>query len=347
MIALTFLLVFVLLWKSSLLAGYRNRETPPKAVDVNERYKDSFEPEHFEMEPVRGKKNIIFIETRCAIKPNEIEDSGLLLTKRQACAIESAAKMNPDASVHLLFTCSINGGMSASPGYVKEVFRYPNVKIWKLDVPGFLEGTSLQDWDFKGHLERSKWPVEHSSDVLRYVSLLKYGGTYLDLDVIIRKSLDALGTNYLGKENSDLLSACVLSFASEGIGRRVAQMCVDEILTDFSGDWWNHNGPDLVTKVFKKVCGVDKVAEMYPDKCHGLTVLPEECFTPIRYPGWGGLFTTIHVHEIMGRVNSSFGVHTWNKITRDEDLNLMITQPFGLLALHFCPTVHDASDRFF
>jgi hypothetical protein len=37
-------------------------------------------------------------------------------------------------------------------------------------------------------------------------------------------------------------------------------MCVDEILTDFSGDWWNHNGPDLVTKVFKEVCGVDKVS---------------------------------------------------------------------------------------
>jgi lactosylceramide 4-alpha-galactosyltransferase len=64
----------------------------------------------------------------------------------------------------------------------------------------------------------------------------------------------------LGKENSKLLSACVLSFASEGIGHRVAEMCVNEILTDFRGDSWNHNGPDLVTKVFKEVCGVDEVS---------------------------------------------------------------------------------------
>jgi hypothetical protein len=78
--------------------------------------------------------------------------------------------------------------------------------------------------------------------------------------VTICRSLDELGTNYLGKENSDLLSACVLSFASEGIGRRVSQMCVHQILTDFSGDSWNHNGPDLVTRVFKEVCGVDKVS---------------------------------------------------------------------------------------
>jgi lactosylceramide 4-alpha-galactosyltransferase len=148
---------------------------------------DAFEPVDFEMQPARGKKNIIFIETRCTIMPNEIQESGLLLTKRQACAIESAAKMNPDASVHLLYSCSVNGGITASRRYVKVLFRYPNVKIWQLDIPQFLAGTVLQEWDFKGHLEESKWPVEHSSDVLRYVSLFKYGGTYLDLDVIIRK----------------------------------------------------------------------------------------------------------------------------------------------------------------
>jgi hypothetical protein len=81
-----------------------------------------------------------------------------------------------------------------------------------------------------------------------------------DTVALLCRSLDALDTNYLGKENSDLLSACVLNFAAEGVGRRVSQMCVDEILTDFSGDWWNHNGPDLVTKVLKKICGIDKVS---------------------------------------------------------------------------------------
>jgi lactosylceramide 4-alpha-galactosyltransferase len=178
-IALTGFLVFVFLWKGHLLSGLY-------AVGVTEE-NNAFEPQNFEMEPVRGERNILFVETRCALSPSGAEGSGLLLTNRQACAIESAAKMNPDASVYVLFTCPMNGGMTASAPYVKELFRYPNVKIWELAVPAFLEGTSLRDWDFKGHLEQSKWPVEHSSYVLRYVSLLKYGGTYLDLDIIIRK----------------------------------------------------------------------------------------------------------------------------------------------------------------
>jgi hypothetical protein len=74
------------------------------------------------------------------------------------------------------------------------------------------------------------------------------------------RSLDELGTNYLGKESPDLLSACVLSLASDGVGRRVSEMCVDEILADFSGEGQNHNGPELVTKVFKRLCGVDTVS---------------------------------------------------------------------------------------
>jgi lactosylceramide 4-alpha-galactosyltransferase len=155
--------------------------------DYNGGNAEEYDLKSIEMEPVRGKKNIIFLETRCAVNPNEINGTGLLLTKRQACSIESAARMNRHASVHLLYSCSMNGGIVTSLQHVKVLFKYQNVKIWKLDIPKYLAGTPLQHWDFKGLLGTSKWPVEHSSDVLRYVSLLKYGGTYLDLDVVVRK----------------------------------------------------------------------------------------------------------------------------------------------------------------
>jgi lactosylceramide 4-alpha-galactosyltransferase len=169
------------------LSEYRNSILKIHIFDYNGRNEDEYDLKNIEMEPIRGRKNIIFLETRCTTNSNEINDTGLLLTKRQACSIESAAKMNPDASVHLLYSCSMNGGIMASLEYVKMLFKYPNIKIWKLDIPRFLAGTPLEDWDFQEQLESSNWPVEHSSDVLRYVSLFKYGGTYLDLDVVIRK----------------------------------------------------------------------------------------------------------------------------------------------------------------
>jgi hypothetical protein len=88
-----------------------------------------------------------------------------------------------------------------------------------------------------------------------------------------------------------------------------------------------------------------QVAEMNEDKCQGLKVLPQATFAPLDYWSWGGLFTTVYIEEIMGKINASFGVHTWSSQTKDHDLNLRVTQPFALLALFFCPKVHDSSDR--
>lgn len=39
-------------------------------------------------------------------------------------------------------------------------------------------------------LQTSYWPVPHASDILRYTTLYKFGGTYLDLDVIVLKPFD-------------------------------------------------------------------------------------------------------------------------------------------------------------
>jgi hypothetical protein len=86
---------------------------------------------------------------------------------------------------------------------------------------------------------------------------------------------------------------------------------------------------------------------MKPDQCYGLKVLPEINFTPLSYPRWTGLFSSTDVLEIMAQINSSFGVHAWNKLSKDQSVNLLITQPYGLLALHFCPYVHDHSDMNF
>jgi hypothetical protein len=86
-------------------------------------------------EPVPGQKHIVFLETRCVLHDSTPgNQSGLLITKREACAVVSAANTNPDTKVYLLYTCSIVGTQSDSPEYVKQMFSYPNVRIWKLVV---------------------------------------------------------------------------------------------------------------------------------------------------------------------------------------------------------------------
>jgi len=141
-----------------------------------------------EAEPVPGEKHIIFLETLCVLSGSVTdEQSGLAITQRQACAVASAANTNPDSKVYLLYTCSIIGKLGDSPEYVKEMLSYPNVRIWKLVISDYIKGTPLETWDFMAKVRSSKWSVTHASDVLRFLTLWKYGGTYLDMDFVIRK----------------------------------------------------------------------------------------------------------------------------------------------------------------
>jgi hypothetical protein len=141
-----------------------------------------------EAEPVPGERHIIFLETLCVLNDSvRSNKSGLAVTQRQACAVASAANTNPDSKVYLLYTCSIIGNLGDSPEYVKQMLSYTNVRIWKLVISDYINGTVLEAWDFMRKIRSSKWPVVHASDVLRYLTLWKYGGTYLDMDFVIRK----------------------------------------------------------------------------------------------------------------------------------------------------------------
>jgi hypothetical protein len=141
-----------------------------------------------EAEPVPGERHILFLETLCVLNDSvRGNQSGLAITPRQACAVASAANTNHDIKVYLLYTCSVIGNLGDSQEYVKQMLSYSNVRIWKLVISDYIKGTPLDNWDFIGNIRSSDWPVVHASDILRYITLWKYGGTYLDMDFVIRK----------------------------------------------------------------------------------------------------------------------------------------------------------------
>jgi hypothetical protein len=60
--------------------------------------------------------------------------------------------------------------------------------------------------------------------------------------------------NYVGLESLDTVASCVLSFDFAGIGRVVADKCVDQIRTNFRGNIWAYNGPELISRVLLGIC---------------------------------------------------------------------------------------------
>lgn len=57
-------------------------------------------------------------------------------------------------------------------------------------------------------------------------SLYKFGGIYLDLDVIVMRNFNEIDLNYAGAESAKFVAAGIISFDHESIGHDIAELCL-------------------------------------------------------------------------------------------------------------------------
>jgi lactosylceramide 4-alpha-galactosyltransferase len=75
-----------------------------------------------------------------------------------------------------------------------------NLQVKYLNVDSFVEGTPLERLWKNDVILSSRHLVSHLSDVLRFLILRRFGGTYLDSDVIVLKPLPDF-PNFVGRES--------------------------------------------------------------------------------------------------------------------------------------------------
>lgn len=209
------------------------------------RYKGATLPDISEVEPKKGK-SIFFHESSCrSYLADKIE-----LTARQACAVESAALWNPDFEVYLLFVSPgvLKFENTTSDIYLQTIMSYDNVKLMHLDYKEYTKGTPVEALYASGKLERSKYSTAHSSDVLRFLTLWKYGGIYFDLDVITKRSFRDVPLNFAGMETETEIGSAVLSFSPDGEGHDYVESCLEDLGNNYQGEDWAYNGPGVITR---------------------------------------------------------------------------------------------------
>ena len=161
------------------------------------------------------------------------------------------------------------------------------------------------------------YSVSHLSDLVRYLILYNFGGTYLDLDALIIKPLPNL-TNFLGRESLQVeyLAAGVLRFQKH---HPILVQFLQYLKYNFNGQDWSANGPKLVTKVMQELCHTTELSQMTPDLCLGIHVFGPQAFYPVPWRNWQDLYKTELNHEL----NDSYSVHLWGRHSsqiRLEDL---------------------------
>lgn len=246
---------------------------------------------------------------------------------KQICAIESAAKHNPNASIKV-YTL----GAQLNSNYLLE--NYPNIQVINFIPEEVLNDTKLIKFWLKGDVIRSKYGYSHLSDFLRAILIWKFGGIYLDLDMITLKSFQPLidinknGFGYLF-ENYDNLNGAVMLFTRKK--HPYLKSLIESFMKTYSPNSWARNGPVLIKKTILKFCKIKNYLdlELFGFKPHAfsknrshpcidLTLFPESYFYPLTYvrgkehfeifkPGSSG--------NLLAKVRDSYAFHFYNRLS--------------------------------
>lgn len=145
------------------------------------------------------------------------------LTAVQACAVESAARANPDRQVNILFTHLVTRDKILD-GILHILLQITNIEVARIHLETYAERTPLYD-KFK------MLPIQNDlnmelTDILKYITLYKYDGIYLPLDVIVARSFDDLDKNWVVKKNPIDISPDIFSFSHNKNGRVLADIAL-------------------------------------------------------------------------------------------------------------------------
>lgn len=298
----------------------------------------------------RLDKSIFFHETSCS------SDLYIKLNARQACAIESAALMNPNFDIFVLFATPTYFPLNYHNDYINNtnnhilnaLLKYNNIYLRNVNIWKYSENTPIYEWLKNGDLFKSKFLLSHTSDFLRYLTLWKWGGIYLDMDVIVKKSFDNITLNFAGAESNIVVAAGVLSFDSKSFGHEIADLCLRNFQITFNGNDWGNNGPGVITRVLQEICKTKSTLLMTKERCFGFHVYPQNKFYAIKWKNWEHFFMEKHLNDVLNQTKNSIAIHVWNKhsavkIIKKQELNVAYTK----LAEQYCPRVYESSGEYF
>lgn len=239
---------------------------------------------------------------------------------RELFTLESLFNSHPDGCL-VIVSSSLDSNRGSE---VLRPFRDKGHKVIAIS-PNFgylLRDTPAQLWFQRlkrGNLDPGEVALgQNLSNLLRLVLLYKFGGVYIDTDVIVLKSLSQL-RNAIGAQTLDLetgnwsrLNNAVLVFDKS---HPLLFKFIEEFALTFDGNKWGHNGPYLVSRVVSRVSGRPG---------YNFTVLPPPAFYPVDWSRVRSLFRGPrgHLHskwlhnKLRHIVRQSYTVHLWNKQSR-------------------------------
>ncbi|NXN88408.1 A4GAT galactosyltransferase, partial [Bombycilla garrulus] len=268
--------------------------------------------------------NVFFVETSEQTAPSYLF----------SCSVESAARTHPGSKVVVLMKGLAKENTSLPKHWAFSLLScFPNVEIRPLDLTALFSGTPLAQWYLQPQRHEEPHFLPVLSDACRIVLMWKFGGIYLDTDFIVLKNLQSL-TNALGIQDAKELNGAFLSFEPK---HTFMELCMQDFVQNYNGWVWGHQGPELLTRVFKKWCSIQTIKSM---SCKGVRALAPEVVYPIPWQDWKKLFESVSALELQNLLKNTYAVHIWNQLSHGTKLEIPSQALLAQLYSQFCPATY-------
>ncbi|XP_075719720.1 alpha-1,4-N-acetylglucosaminyltransferase-like [Rhinoderma darwinii] len=253
------------------------------------------------------------------------------------CALESAARVYPNRPVVFFMKgLSQNWLLNyTAHQYFPTLSTFQNIHFYPLSMAELFKDTPLESWYEKVYPSLEIYWTHVSSDACRFAMMWKYGGVYLDADVISIRPIPE--TNFVAAESQKLTSSSVFGLSSH---HRFSWQCMKNFVEHYKGDVWGHQGPGVFTRVVKKWCGITEFMSSEDMMCSNITYYHHKRFYPISFDSWKQFF---QVWETLPDFNECYAVHLWNFMNKNG--NVMVPGSNTLvehLYKEYCPTTYTA-----
>ncbi|XP_036287245.1 lariat debranching enzyme isoform X5 [Pipistrellus kuhlii] len=257
------------------------------------------------LEALLGKgRSIVFLETSERMEPSPLV----------SCAVESAARVYPEQPV-VFFMKGLSSSTPLPPNSTYPAFSLlsaiDNVFLVPLDMKSLFEDTPLSSWYTQVNASAESHWLHVSSDAARLAVIWKFGGVYLDTDVISIRPVPA--GNFLAAQASRYSSNGAFGF---GARHAFLWRCMENFVEHYDSGVWGRQGPDLMTRMLRVWCRLEDFRRELGDlRCVDVSFLHPRRFYPIPFPEWRRYYEVWAPEE--PSFNGSYALHLWNYMNRE------------------------------
>ncbi|XP_026324754.1 lactosylceramide 4-alpha-galactosyltransferase-like [Hyposmocoma kahamanoa] len=280
-------------------------------------------------------RNIFFVEKECGE-----------FTARFACAVEAAALANPEMQVNVLFI----GPAFNVRKLVAIQTQFPNVKFVRINLENFAKSSDLKFILNQKSIRYRRILKTGTLDIVKYWILNKYGGIYLDKNMIVIGPLAKYSNNWIVRKSRYSFAIEPLGLLNDAIGHVFFHIMSKEILKFYqrtlqwdkkpSRKYGRLSFSDLLEKAMKKFCKTSYTPIMTSKNCRGLKIYRQEELYPPEWDDWSYFLETGELEQ-----HHAYLFPLLRNIPKDK--KILNTSRYARLVSQFCPmTAHAQGNDF-